>query len=106
MDGLCVYKEHLQFLPSHLERIKSAINQLPDPKTFLVSSLTSIASADESEVTDILQEQVAHQKQANTELMEQLAQQNEEMIEEMKQEVKEQKEQIKELMNMLQQRTT
>ena len=39
-----------KFFPIHLERVKSAIIQLPDPKTLLVSSLTSIVSADESEL--------------------------------------------------------
>ncbi|MCJ1355109.1 MAG: hypothetical protein MMC33_005100 [Icmadophila ericetorum] len=42
-----------KFLPLHLERVKSAIIQLPDPKTFLISSFTSIASVeDESELPD------------------------------------------------------
>lgn len=39
-----------RFFPIHLERVKSAIVELPDPNTFLVSSLTSMTSADESEL--------------------------------------------------------
>ena len=42
-----------KFLPLHLDRVKSAINQLPDPKTFLVSSLTSVASGDALESSDL-----------------------------------------------------
>ena len=39
-----------KFAPILLERLKSAIIQLPDPKTFLVSSLSSLPSLDESEL--------------------------------------------------------
>ena len=108
-----------KFLPTHLERVKSAIIQLPDPKTFLVSSLTSIASAEDSELPDS-QEIVANTsssqnivkfkkprltanlmlQQENDRLKQEMKQQNDER----KQEIDGLKEQIKDLMNMLKQR--
>ena len=41
-----------KFLPLHLGRVKNAINQLPDPKIFVVSSLTSATSTEGSEASD------------------------------------------------------
>ena len=123
-----------KFLPLHLERVKSAIIQLPDPKTFLVSSLTSIASVDdETEPTDsqematsapasqdtvkfkkprltanlILQQENDRLKQQIDELKEQSNQRHGELmglLQKQQQELEQQRQQNKDLMNMLKQR--
>lgn len=104
-----------KFLPLHLERVKSAIIQLPDPKTFLVSSFTTVASADESELPDsqematsapASQDTVKMRKPRLTiaaMLKEQLAQQKQEN-DELKVQLKEQAARIDQLMGMLKQR--
>ncbi|MCJ1245204.1 hypothetical protein MMC30_002405 [Trapelia coarctata] len=96
------------FFPIHLARVKSAVIQLPDPKTFLVNSFPSVASADESEPPE--SQEMATSAPASQDIVKYkkprltATAMLKEQFDRLKEEYDGLKEQNKELMNMLKQR--